>query len=228
MKRVVQNVITFMIIAVIIMGGFSIYRSYKHNKELEKTYDFVISKFTEKNELVVADATVDTNAKKTFTPEATKEWPSWIQPLVKLVSSRRIELKIPVKTEFKLVLNEIDKDDISIKDNKVTFRKPLTVNVDSQIEGDVEIVNSSNGLLDKAADMLTSGKSAQEFLNEKAQDTVYDTSEYIMEDKDTIKKVVKSAQKFLEEILNISSSSNISVELTEDDLTFVNVDKKSK
>ena len=32
MKRVVQNVITFMIIAVIIMGGFSIYRSYKHNK----------------------------------------------------------------------------------------------------------------------------------------------------------------------------------------------------
>ena len=228
MKRVVQNVITFMIIAVIIMGGFSIYRSYKHNKELEKTYDFVISKFTEKNELVVADATVDTNAKKTFTPEATKEWPSWIQPLVKLVSSRRIELKIPVKTEFKLVLNEIDKDDISIKDNKVTFRKPLTVNVDSQIEGDVEIVNSSNGLLDKAADMLTSGKSAQEFLNEEAQDTVYDTSEYIMEDKDTIKKVVKSAQKSLEEILNISSSSNISVELTEDDLTFVNVDKKSK
>lgn len=228
MKRVVQNVITFMIIAVIIMGGFSIYRSYKHNKELEKTYDFVISKFTEKNELVVADATVDTNAKKTFTPEATKEWPSWIQPLVKLVSSRRIELKIPVKTEFKLVLNEIDKDDISIKDNKVTFRKPLTVNVDSQIEGDVEIVNSSNGLLDKAADMLTSGKSAQEFLNEKSQDTVYDTSEYIMEDKDTVKKVVKSAQKSLEEILNISSSSNISVELTEDDLTFVNVDKKSK
>lgn len=228
MKRVVQNVITFMIITVIIMGGFSIYRSYKHNKELEKTYDFVISKFTEKNELVVADATVDTNAKKTFTPEATKEWPSWIQPLVKLVSSRRIELKIPVKTEFKLVLNEIDKDDISIKDNKVTFRKPLTVNVDSQIEGDVEIVNSSNGLLDKAADMLTSGTSAQEFLNEKAQDTVYDTSEYIMEDKDTIKKVVKSAQKSLEEILNISSSSNISVELTEDDLTFVNVDKKSK
>lgn len=228
MKRVVQNVITFMIIAVIIMGVFSIYRSYKHNKELEKTYDFVISKFTEKNELVVADATVDTNAKKTFTPEATKEWPSWIQPLVKLVSSRRIELKIPVKTEFKLVLNEIDKDDISIKDNKVTFRKPLTVNVDSQIEGDVEIVNSSNGLLDKAADMLTSGKSAQEFLNEKSQDTVYDTSEYIMEDKDTVKKVVKSAQKSLEEILNISSSSNISVELTEDDLTFVNVDKKSK
>ena len=150
MKRVVQNVITFMIIAVIIMGGFSIYRSYKHNKELEKTYDFVISKFTEKNELVVADATVDNNAKKTFTPEATKEWPSWIQPLVKLVSGRRIELKIPVKTEFKLVLNEIDKDDISIKDNKVTFKKPLTVNVDSQIEGDVEIVNSSNGLLDKA------------------------------------------------------------------------------
>lgn len=228
MKRVVQNVITFMIIAVIIMGVFSIYRSYKHNKELEKTYDFVISKFTEKNELVVADATVDTNAKKTFTPEATKEWPSWIQPLVKLVSSRRIELKIPVKTEFKLVLNEIDKDDISIKDNKVTFRKPLTVNVDSQIEGDVEIVNSSNGLLDKAADMLTSGKSAQEFLNEKSQDTVYDTSEYIMEDKDTVKRVVKSAQKSLEEILNISSSSNISVELTEDDLTFVNVDKKSK
>ena len=46
MKRVVQNVITFLIIAIIIMGGFSIYRSYKHNKELERTYDFVINKFT--------------------------------------------------------------------------------------------------------------------------------------------------------------------------------------
>ena len=188
MKRVVQNVITFLIIAIIIMGGFSIYRSYKHNKELERTYDFVINKFTDKNELVVADATVDTNAKKTFTPEATKEWPSWMQPLVRLVAGRRVELKIPVKTEFKLVLTNLDKDDISIKDNKVTFRKKLTVNVDSQIDGEVSIINASNGLLDKTVDVLTSGKSAQEFLNEKAQDTVYDTSEYIMEDKATIKK----------------------------------------
>lgn len=228
MKRVVQNVITFLIIAIIIIGSFSIYRSYKHNKELEKTYDFVINKFTDKNELVVADATVDTNAKKTFTPEATKEWPSWMQPLVRLVAGRRVELKIPVKTEFKLVLTNLDKNDISIKDNKVTFRKKLTVNVDSQIDGEVSIINASNGLLDKTVDVLTSGKSAQEFLNEKAEDTVYDTSEYIMEDKATIKKVVQSAQTSLEEILNISSNSNINVLLTEDDLTFVNVDKKSK
>lgn len=228
MKKIATNVITFIIIAAIVIGGILIYKGYKKNKEIKTEYSFVIKKFEEKTELVVADAAVETSAKKEFTSDATKDWPSWTEPIVKAFVGRTIELKIPVKTEFKIELKDISKDDIKIDGkNKLTFKKPLTINVDSQVEGEIEVLNSKSGLVDKTVDVVTSGKKAQEFFSEKSVDAVYSTSEHVMKDEKTKKKVVKAAEEALESVLNISSDKKIDVVLTEKDLKFVNVDPKS-
>ena len=229
MKKVVTNVLTIVIIVGLLVGGFIIYRNYKRNKQLKQEYSYVVKKFSKKSELVVADAAIQTSAKKTFTSDATKDWPTWTQPIVKAFVGRTIEMKIPVKTEFKIQLMGLNKSDINIDRNyKLTFNKPLTVNVDSQIEGEIELINSSSGILDKAADVLTSGKSSQDFFIEKSQDTVYSTSEFIIKDEESIKKVVKYSEEALENVLNLSSDKKIDVVLTEKDLVFVNVDPKAK
>lgn len=229
MKKVVTNVLTIVIIVGLLVGGFIIYRNYKRNKQLKQEYSYVVKKFSKKSELVVADAAIQTSAKKTFTSDTTKDWPTWTQPIVKAFVGRTIEMKIPVKTEFKIQLMGLNKSDINIDKNyKLTFNKPLTVNVDSQIEGEIELINSSSGILDKAADVLTSGKSSQDFFIEKSQDTVYSTSEFIIKDEESIKKVVKYSEEALENVLNLSSDKKIDVVLTEKDLVFVNVDPKAK
>ena len=229
MKKVVTNVLTIVIIVGLLVGGFIIYRNYKRNKQLKQEYSYVVKKFSKKSELVVADAAIQTSAKKTFTSDTTKDWPTWTQPIVKAFVGRTIEMKIPVKTEFKIQLMGLNKSDINIDKNyKLTFNKPLTVNVDSQIEGEIELINSSSGILDKAADVLTSGKSSQDFFIEKSQDTVYSTSEFIMKDEESIKKVVNYSEEALENVLNLSSDKKIDVVLTEKDLVFVNVDPKAK
>ena len=229
MKKIATNVITFIIIAAIVIGGIIIYRGYKKKNEITAEYEFVIKKFEKKSELVVGDAAIETSAKQEFTSDATKDWPSWTEPIVKTFVGRTIELKIPVKTEFKIVLKDISKDDIRIdKHNNLIFTKPLTVNVDSQIEGEIEIINSKSGLVDKTVDVLTAGKKAQEFFSEKSVDAVYSTSEHVMKDKKAIEKVVEASEEALENVLNISSDKEIKVVLTAKDLKFVNIDPKSK
>ena len=229
MKKIATNVITFIIIAAIVIAGIWIYKEYKHNNKLKTEYDFVIKKFEKKSELVVGDAAVTTNAKKEFTTEATKNWPSWTEPIVKAFVGRTIELKIPIKTEFKIVLKDISANDIKIdKNNNLTFTKPLTVNVDSQVVGEIEIVNSKSGIVDKTVDVVTSGKKAQEFFSQKSVDAIYSTSENVMKDKKTIEKVVEASEEALENVLNVSSDKKIKVVLTEKDLKFVNVDQKPK
>lgn len=229
MKKVVINVVSFIIIVGILFGGFLIYKNYKKNKEITAEYSYVIKKLSKKSELVVADAAIETSAKKEFTSDATKGWPTWTEPIVKTVVGRTIELKIPVKTEFKIVLEGITKDSVMIdKRNVLKFKKPLTVNVDSQIEGKIEILNSKSGIIDKTVDVLTAGQKAQEFFSEKSEDAVYSTSEHIINDSESINKVVKYAEEALEGILNVSSDNNIDVVLTKNDLVFVNVDPKSK
>ena len=178
---------------------------------------------------MVADAAIETSAKKEFTSDSTKGWPSWTEPIVKTVVGRTIELKIPVKTEFKIVLEGITKDSVVIdRNNILKFKKPLTVNVDSQIEGKIEILNSKSGIIDKTVDVLTAGQKAQEFFSEKSEDAVYSTSEHVMNDSNSINKVIKYAEESLEDILNVSSDKKIDVVLTNKDLVFVNIDPKSK
>lgn len=229
MKKVVINVVSFIIIVGILFGGFLIYKNYKKNKEITAEYNYVIKKLSKKSELVVADAAIETSAKKEFTSDSTKGWPSWTEPIVKAIISRTIELKIPIKTEFKIVLEGITKDSVIIdRNNILKFKKPLTVNVDSQIEGKIEILNSKSGIIDKTVDVVTSGQKAQEFFSEKSEDAVYSTSEHIMNDSKSINKVIKYAEEALEDILNVSSNKKIDVVLTNKDLIFVNIDPISK
>ncbi len=228
MKKIATNVVTFIIIAALLIGGFLIYKNYNKKKELKEEYSFVIKKLTQKTELVVTDAAVSTSAKKEFTSEKTKDWPAWTEPIVKSVVGRTIEMEIPIKTEFKIVLKDITNDDIIIDNrNNLKFKKPLTVNVDSQVEGEIKIINSKSGIIDKAVDVATSGKSAQEFFTEKTQDAVYSTSEHVIKDEKSIEKVIQHASQSLEDVLNISSDRKIHVELAKEDLVFVNIDPKS-
>lgn len=229
MKKIVVNVVSFIIIVGVVFGGFFIYKNYKKNKEIKAEYNYVIKKLSKKSELVVADAAIVTSAKKEFTSDKTKGWPSWTEPIVKAVMSRTIELKIPIKTEFKIVLEGITKDSVIIdRNNILKFKKPLTVNVDSQIEGKIEILNSKSGIIDKTVDVVTAGQKAQEFFSEKSEDAVYSTSEHVMNDKKSIDKVIKYAEEALEDILNVSSDRKIDVKLTRNDLSFVNVDSKGE
>jgi len=228
-KKIVVNVVSFIIIVGVVFGGFLIYKNYKKNKEIKAEYNYVIKKLSKKSELVVADAAIVTSAKKEFTSDATKGWPSWTEPIVKAVMSRTIELKIPIKTEFKIVLEGITKDSVIIdRNNILKFKKPLTVNVDSQIEGKIEILNSKSGIIDKTVDVVTAGQKAQEFFSEKSEDAVYSTSEHVLNDTKSIDKVIKYAEEALEDILNVSSDRKIDVKLTKNDLVFVNVDSKSE
>lgn len=229
MKKIVVNVVSFIIIVGVVFGGFLIYKNYKKNKEIKAEYNYVIKKLSKKSELVVADAAIVTSAKKEFTSDATKGWPSWTEPIVKAVMSRTIELKIPIKTEFKIVLEGITKDSVIIdRNNILKFKKPLTVNVDSQIEGKIEILNSKSGIIDKTVDVVTAGQKAQEFFSEKSEDAVYSTSEHVLNDTKSIDKVIKYAEEALEDILNVSSDRKIDVKLTKNDLVFVNVDSKGE
>lgn len=227
MKKIATNVISFIIIIAILLGGFLIYKNSKDQKKLKAEYKYVVKKFTQKNELVVADAEVETSAKKEFKSDATKDWPSWTEPIVKAFVGRTIELNVPVKTEFKIVLKDISEDDVVIDGkNTLKFKKPLTINVDSQVEGEIEILNSKSGLIDKTVDVVTSGQKAQEFFSEKSADAIYSTSEFVIKDEKTIKKVIPAAEEALENVLNVSSNKKIDVVLTKDDLVFVNVDPK--
>ena len=72
MKKVVINVVSFIIIVGILFGGFLIYKNYKKNKEITAEYNYVIKKLSKKSELVVADAAIETSAKKEFTSDSTK------------------------------------------------------------------------------------------------------------------------------------------------------------
>ena len=229
MKKIVVNVVSFIIILGILFGVFLIYKNYKRSKEIKAEYNYVIKKLSKKSELVVADAAIETSAKKEFTSDSTKGWPSWTEPIVKAIISRTIELKIPIKTEFKIVLEGITKDSVIIdRNNILKFKKPLTVNVDSQIEGKIEILNSKSGIIDKTVDVVTAGQKAQEFFSEKSEDAVYSTSEHVMNDSKSINKVIKYAEEALEDILNVSSDKKIDVVLTNKDLVFVNIDPISK
>ncbi len=92
-------------------------------------YEFVIKKFEAESKLVVAGAEVDTTANHTFENDELKEWPDWTHPITKLFVSRELTVEIPIQTEFKIVLKGIDKSDITVQNNTLTFKKPLVVEV---------------------------------------------------------------------------------------------------
>lgn len=50
--------------------------------DTEAKYEHVVKRFSKKNELLVADAAVDTTATQTFNSNATKDWPDWTKKLL--------------------------------------------------------------------------------------------------------------------------------------------------
>ncbi|WP_170237405.1 hypothetical protein [Streptococcus hyovaginalis] len=214
------------LLAVIAAGVF--YVIQRQNGKVEQEYQFVIKRFSKQSQLVVADAGIETKAHKTFESKAMKDWPKWTESIQKVFVNRELNLEIPVKTEFKLELKDLSKTDVNIKDNTLTFKRPLTVNVDSQQVGNVVIKDTKSGVVDKAVDLVTSNKKSQEFLTQKSTDALEATSKKIMSQKDKREKVAKYSEEALENILNLNSDEKITVKISESDLQFVNVDSKEK
>ncbi|MCW8521787.1 hypothetical protein OQH00_09145 [Streptococcus macedonicus] len=50
--------------------------------DTEAKYEYVVKRFSKKNELLVADAAVDKTATQTFNSNATKDWPDWTKKLL--------------------------------------------------------------------------------------------------------------------------------------------------
>ncbi len=223
--KVLANKIATIIILVILFGGaFWYVKGRVGVGTTSSEYSFVIKRFSKKNQLLIADADVTTTSEKQFDAELTKDWPEWTKWIADVIVSRKVVMEIPVKTEFKLELEGLDKDDIHIENQVLTFKKSLTVYVDSQKNGETTIKNSSSGLLDMGVDLITGSKKAMEFLEEKSQDAIYATSENVMNDMERRDKVAKYAEEALENLLNLNSEQKIDVKIDVENLTFVNID----
>ena len=98
--------------------------------------------------------------------------------------------------------------------------------MDSQKEGELEILKASSGIVDKAVDAFTSDKKAMEFLDEKSQNAIYNTSNNVMAQEKYQKKVAKYISQDLEQLLNLKSNDKISVKVNVSDLKFENIDPK--
>ncbi|MGT2754370.1 hypothetical protein [Streptococcus ovis] len=225
--KALANKIAAVIVVVLIVVGIGVWgKSQLFGGTTSAEYQFVIKRFPKKSQLVVADADVATKANKEFNSDMTKDWPEWADFIADLIVSRKVEVTMPVKTEFKLELEDLGKEDISIKNNVLTFNKPLLVYVDSQKVGESKVKKSSSGILDKGVDLVTGSQKAMEFLEEKSQDAIHATSNEVMNDKERQKKVAKFSEVALENLLNLNSEQELDVQISVDDLEFKNIDPK--
>ncbi|KSU21460.1 hypothetical protein M20_0944 [Lactococcus lactis subsp. lactis] len=226
-KAIANKIALVLVLCILIaIGWLAVKQMNPFNGSTKSEYDFVLTKFSKKNELVVSEATTKNTTDKVFTSKVLKNWPDWTKPLTSIFVGRSVTLEVPITTEFKLNLSDVTSEDVSIKNNVLTFKKPLIVKVDSQQTGNSKISNASNGIIDKAVDLWTSGSKAQEFLSEQSQDSIYETSNFVMRDKGRQKKVAKYASEDLESLLNLNSDKHIKVKLSSDNLKFVNIDSK--
>lgn len=226
-KSLANKIATVIVaLALLVAGLFAVKHFFPNifGGTTKAQYHFVLKKFTKENELVVAGAEVDTLRQQTFTNNEIKNWPDWSEPITNFFVSRKLTVKVPVSTEFKLELKNISKNDVLIKDNVLTFKKPLIVKVDSQQNGKIKADNS-NGVVDKVVDAATSGTAAQEFLDDKTQETIRKTSDFVMNDASRQEKVRKYAEQDLEQLLNLKEGEKLTVKLNLDDLKFKNIDK---
>lgn len=227
-KYMAKKIASLLVLGLLLVGGFFWLKSQFPNwfaGTVTTQYQFVIKRFEKKSQLVVADAEVQTTVPKTFTNDKMQDWPKWTQKFTKILVGRDLVVDIPVKTEFKLQLEGVDENDVVIAENRLTFKKPLKVHVDSQSVGVPIIKSTSSGVVDKLVDAVTSSRKAQEFLLEKSQEAMYETSEHVLDDQGRQEKVAKFASQALENLLNLSSDEKLEVDLTVDDLEFVNIDK---
>ena len=225
--KALANKIATIILLVILIGGAVWYvKGRVGSGTTSSEYSFVIKRFSKKSQLLVADADVETTANKKFDAALTKDWPDWTKWIADIIVSRKVTAEIPVKTEFKLELEGLTKNDIRIENNVLTFKNPITVYVDSQKVGETKFKSASSGLIDKTVDLVTGNQKAMEFLEEKSQDAIYATSKKVMNNDERQKKVAKHSEEALENLLNLNSDQNIDVQINVDDLEFKNIDSK--
>ncbi len=226
-KALANKIAMIIIILLVVVIGFFAIKYFIPNLfggTTSSQYKTIVKKFSQESELVVAGAESETTASHTFTNDNIKSWPNWAKPIVSVVVGRNVTVSVPIKTEFKLELKGITSKDVNIKNNVLTFRHPITVEVDSQQNGLIK-ANNSDGIVDKIVDAATSGAKAQEFLDNKTQETISKTSDNVMNDSERQTKVLKFAQEDLENLLNLGSKEHLSVELHQKDLKFINIDK---
>ena len=228
-QQLAKNLANLVIIAIVIVAIFFGIKFFLPNWFAGTTtvsHDYVITRFERESQLVVTGADVKDTRQKTFSNNILSTWPDWTKPVTKLFISRNLVVEIPIKTEFKLELKNITEKDISLDKNVLSFNQPLTVLVDSQQEGEITILKTSSGLIDKAVDAFTSSKKAQEFLSQESQVAIAEASDHMLNDSERQEKVAQFAQTSLENLLNLGSEQEITVNLTVDDLVFVNQDEK--
>lgn len=214
------------ILLIIIVGAF--YFRHKIVNTFGGTttadYSLVLKQFNQQVKLNVDEAKTITTRNQKFTNNSLKDWPKWTEGITQLFIGRDLVVKFPVKTEFKIDLKNVQKKDIEIKNHTLTFKKPLTIEVDSQRDGKIKIVQQSSGIVDKAVDLFTSSKKAQEFFDEKTEETVYETSKVVLDSKK--ENVIRDSEKSLAHVINLNSDHNIKVKLDKDFVNFKIVDKK--
>lgn len=228
-KALANKIATIIIILLVVVIGFFTIKHFIPNLfggTTTSQYETIVKKFSQESKLVVAGAESETTANHTFTNDNVKDWPDWAKPIVAVIVGRDVTVSIPIKTEFKLELKGITPKDVNIKNNVLTFKHPITVEVDSQQDGLIK-ANNSNGIIDKVVDAATSGSKAQEFLDAKAQETLAITSDNVLNNKERQNKVLNFAQKDLENLLNLGNKEHLSVKLNQNDLKFTNIDKKA-
>ncbi|MFL0267930.1 hypothetical protein [Candidatus Clostridium radicumherbarum] len=226
-KALADKIATIIIFIAILIVGFFVVKHFIPNifgGTTSSQYGTVVEKFTKGSKLVVAGAESKTIAKHTFSNNEVSKWPDWSKGIMSTIVGRQVQVEVPVKTEFKLDLEGITKNDVTITDNTLTFNKPLTVEVDSQQDGNIK-ANNDAGIIDRVVDAATAGATAQEFLSKKTQETIATTSDSVMNSKDSQEIVRKYAEEALENLLNLDSKDHINVSLKTSDLKFVNVDK---
>lgn len=226
-KALADKIATIIIFIIILIAGFFAVKHFIPSifgATTSSQYGKVVEKFTKETKLVVSGDESKTTAKHTFSNYEVSKWPDWSKGIMSTIVGRQVQVEVPVKTEFKLDLEGITKNDVTITDNKLTFNKPLTVEVDSQQDGNIK-ANNDAGLIDRVVDAATAGATAQEFLSQKTQETIIITSDNVMNSKDFQEKVRKYAEEDLENLLNLNTKDHIKVNLKTSDLKFVNVDK---
>lgn len=231
MKNLIKNTANKIVTILIIIALFALTGYYFKDKIVslfggttDGEYSYVIKRFSKQVELVVADAETETKRHQTFENKSLKDWPDWTEPITKLFIGRDMKVEVLVGTEFKINLRNITSEDITIENRVLKFKKPLEMEVDSQQIGNVKIADQSSGVIDKAVDLVTSSKKAQEFLAEKTDETVYNTSKYILKKKKV--DIYKASEEALSSIININSKEKIKVHLNKNDLIFKIKDKK--
>ena len=102
-KEIARIVVILVVIATVVfyLKGNNWFKKI-FDGDTEDKYEFVVKRFSKKNELLVADAAVDTTANQTFNSNATKDWPEWTKNIADLIVSRKLEVKVPVKTELRV------------------------------------------------------------------------------------------------------------------------------